>query len=187
MKSWALEKWQLWLKDESKYIEFVRDCPLSACHRMWLSYLRKLIREAAPGSDERRIACLQLLQSKGLAKAAAQGEPNAEGEDLIVAAGADGWSAEDVNALVGAGADVATADENGKTGVWNAASCGNVLTLRVLLEAGGDANACCNDSRQSSQMRFEGSSALFIASMNGHLPCIEELVASKVDVLQRDK
>ena len=33
----------------------------------------------------------------------------AEEEDLIVAAGADGWSAEDVDALLDAGADVAQA------------------------------------------------------------------------------
>jgi hypothetical protein len=110
MKLWAQEMWQLWLKDESMYIVNVRGFSLSACHRMWLSHVRKCIREAAPGSDERRLACLQLLQSKGLAKAAAHGELNAEGEDLIVAAGADGWSAEDVDALLGAGADVATAD-----------------------------------------------------------------------------
>ena len=174
MKLWAQEMWQLWLKDESKYIDVVQDYSLSACHRMWLSHVRKRIREAAPGSDERRLACLQLLQSKGLAKAAAHGELNAEGEDLIVAAGADGWSAEDVDALLGAGADVATADVKGETGVHSAAKYGHVSTLKVLLGAGGDVNACSN----------EDESALYMAAENGHLDCVKELTASKADVLK---
>jgi hypothetical protein len=185
MKSWAKEKWQLWLKDESKYIIHVKGSSLLDCHRMWLSYLRKLIREAAPDSDERRWACLELLQSKGLVKAAARGELNAEGEDLIVAAGAEGWSADDVSALLGAGADFATADKKGKTGLWTAASSGHVLTLKVLLAAGADANACCNVSEFNTKLRQAGASALWIAAWNGHLDCVEELIAShKVDVKQ---
>jgi len=174
MKSWAQEMWQLWLKDESKYIVVVQDLSLSACHRMWLSHLRKRIREAAPGSDDRRLACLQLLQSKGLAKAASQGELNADGEDLIVAAGADGWSADDVNALLDAGADVATADVNGVTGLHNAATYGHVSTLKVLLGAGGVVNCCGHD----------GASLLCMAAQNGHSDCVKELTASKADVLK---
>ncbi len=177
MKSWAQEMWQLWLRDESRFIGFFQDFSLLESHRMWLSHLRKRIREAAPGSDERRLACMQLLQSKGLAKAAAHGELNADGEDLIVAAGADGWSAEDVNALLGAGADVATADDNGETGVYNAAKYGHVSTLKILLGAGGDVNSCNKRS-------YDEASALYEAASNGHLDCIEELIASKADVLQ---
>ena len=185
MKSWAKEKWQLWLKDESKYIVFVEDSSLLDCHRMWLSYLRKCIRQAAPNSDEKRWACLELLQSKGLVKAAARGELNAEGEDLVVAAGADGWSADDLNALLMAGADVATADKNGKTGLWSAASCGHVPTLKVLLAAGADANACSNGSEFNTKLKQAGASALWIAAWNGHTDCVEELIAShKVDVQQ---
>ncbi len=179
MKSWAQEMWQLWLKDKSRYIRHVKDISLAACHRMWLSHLRKRIRETAPSSDERRLACLQLLQSKGLAKAAAQGELNAEGEDLIVAAGADGWSADDVNALLGAGADVATADVNGRTGVHCAATFGHVSTLRVLLGAGGGVHACSSIN--------DDATALYMAAYNGHLDCIEELMESKADVLQCNK
>jgi hypothetical protein len=176
MKSWAQEMWQLWLKDDLRFIVFVQESSLLACHRMWLSHLRKRIREAAPGSDERRLACLQLLQSKGLAKAAAQGELNEDGEDLIVAAGADEWSADDVNALLDAGADVATADVNGVTGLHSAAKYGHVSTLKVLLGAGGDVNACSN----------EDESPLCIAASNGHVDCIEVLIASKANVLQCD-
>jgi hypothetical protein len=174
MKLWAQEMWQLWLKDESKYIRQVQNIFLSACHRTWLSHVRKRIREAAPGSDERRLACLQLLQSKGLAKAAAHGELNAEGEDLIVAAGADGWSADDVNALLDAGADVATADVNGETGLHSAAKYGHVSTLKVLLRAGGDVNGCSN----------EDESSLYMAASNGHLDCVKELTAFKAEVLK---
>ena len=184
MKSWAKEKWQLWLKDESKYIQLVLNFSLLECHRQWLSYLRKRIRDVGSDSDERPSLCTELLRSKGLSKAAAHGEVNAEGEDLIVVAGADGWSAEDVSALVMAGADVATADENGRTGVWAAASCGNVSALKALLAAGGDANTCCNDSDMNESMLVAGASALFVAAMNGQTDCVVELIASKADVLQ---
>ena len=187
MKLWAVEKWQLWLKDESKYVLQVKNLSLLECHRLWLGHLRKRMREAAPNSDEGRRACLELLQSKGLVKAAARGELNAEGEDLIVAAGAEGWSADDVSALLGAGADVATADANGKTGVWSAASCGHVSTLRVLLGAGGNANTRSNDSELNRKMDLAGASAVWIAAQNGHVDCVEELIAAKADVLQCSK
>jgi hypothetical protein len=184
MKSWAMEKWQLWLKDESRFLEQMKGFSLLECHRLWLGHLRKRIREAAPDSDERRLACLQLLQSKGLVKVAARGELNADGEDLIVAAGAEGWSAADVSALLGAGAHVATADDNGHTGVWNAASCGHVSTLKALLDGGGDASCCSNDSKHNQKSGQSETSALQIAAMNGHVDCAEELIASKADVLQ---
>ena len=183
MKSWAIEKWQLWLKDESKNIEQVCSASLAECHRMWLSLLRKRIRKAAAGSDERRRACLELLQSKGLVEAAAHGELNAEEEDVVVAAGAEGWSAEDINALLAAGADITTADVNGKTGVWNAASCGHLLTLKALLGAGGDVNTRCNDSERNTEMCLTAASALFMAAFNGHDDCVEELIVSGADVL----
>ena len=177
MKSWAKEKWQLWLKDESKYISRVRSLSLLECHRQWVSYLIKRLRDIGSDSDERPSLCIELLRSKGLIKAAAHGEENAEGEDLIVAAGSDGWSAEDVRALLMAGADVATADENGRTGVWAAANCGNVSTLKALLAAGGDANTRCK----------EGVSALNAAALNGQTDCVVELITSKADVLQCDE
>jgi hypothetical protein len=187
MKSWAKEKWQLWLRDEAKYLSLVLNFSLLECHRQWLSYLRKRLRDVGSDSDERPPLCIELLRSKGLIKAAAHGEENAEGEDLIVAAGADGWSAEDVRALLMAGADVATADENGRTGVWAAASCGNVSTLKALLAVGGDANTRCNDSEINESMRVDGASALYIAAVNGQTDCVMELIASKADVLQCDK
>jgi hypothetical protein len=187
MKSWAKEKWQLWLKDESKYMEKVLEFSLLECHRQWLSYLRKRLRDVGSDSDERPSLCIELLRSKGLIKAAAHGEVNAEGEDLIVAAGADGWSAEDVTALLMAGADVATADENGRTGVWAAASCGNVSTLKALLAAGGDASTISNDSEVNDSMGVAGATALLVAAMNGQVDCVVELIASKADVLQCNK
>ena len=184
MKLWAMEKWQLWLKDQTQRTHRVREFPLLACHRMWLGHVRKRIREAALGSDDRRLACLELLQSKGLVKGAAHGEPNAAGEELIVAAGAEGWSAEDISALLGAGADVSTADANGKTGMWNAASCGHASTLRALLHGGGSVNASTNDSKANKSLVIASCSALFISAKNGHLDCVGELIAKGADVLQ---
>ncbi len=186
MKVWATEKWQLWLKDETQVLSLVLRYPLLECHRMWLGHLHKRICEAALGSDSRRLACLELLQSKGLVKAAAHGAPNAAGEDLIVAAGAEGWSAVDIGALLGAGADVSTADANGKTGVWNAASCGHASTLRALLSGGGSVNASTNDSEETKSLWIASCSALCISAKNGHLDCVEELIANGADVLQCD-
>jgi hypothetical protein len=186
MKLWAMEKWQLWLKDETQFLLSIREYPLLECHRMWLGHVHKRIREAALGSDDRRLACLELLQSKGLVKGAAHWEPNAAGEELIVAAGAEGWSEEDISALLGAGADVSTADANGKTGLWNAASCGHVSTLRALLHCGGSVNACANDSEANKCLHTASCSALSISAKNGHLDCVEELIAKGADVLQCD-
>jgi hypothetical protein len=185
MKSWAKETWQLWLRDESQKIFFLKSFSLLECHRLWLGHLRKRICASAPGSEERRVACLELLQSKGLLKAAARGERNAAGEDLIVAAGAEGWIADDVNALLGAGADVTTADIRGKTGVWNAASCGHVYTLKALLDAKGNPNDCTNSTNQTSTSAM--CSAVYIAAQNGHVDCMEELIAHKADVLRCNK
>jgi ankyrin repeat protein len=204
MKLWSMEKFQLWLQDESKYLFQLHNFSLLECHRMWLSHLRKRNREAALSSDEKRLACLQLLQSKGLVKEAARGELNSLGEELILAAAADGWSADDINALLAAGADVATKDKDGKTCVWSAASSGNVSALKVLLGAGGDVNSCCNQKakrnlsynslrqryrtgnfneylEERAQLQTNGVSALYIAAWNGHVDCVEELLASKAD------
>ena len=167
MKSWAKQKWDLWLKDESQYLVNLKDVSLIQCHRKLLAHLRKCMRKAAPDSDERRRACLELLQCKGLVKDAANGELNAEGEDVIVAAGADGWSADDIETLIGAGADVATEDRDGNTGLINAASCGHLSTMQALLT-----DSC------------DMTSALLGAASNGHTDCVQALIACKADVLQ---
>jgi hypothetical protein len=167
MKSWAKQKWNLWLKDESQYLSVLKDVTPIECHRKLLAHLRKCMRQAAPDSDERRCACLELLQCKGLVKDGANGELNAEGEDVIVAAGADGWSADDIQALIGAGADVATADKNGNTGLINAASCGHLSTMQALLISSCDMGK-----------------AVFGAASNGHTDCLEALIACKADVMQ---
>jgi hypothetical protein len=182
MKMWAMEKWQLWLKDESNVmtVDSVKGVPLLECHRLWLGFLRKRIFQAARDSEERQRACLELLQNKGLVKDAAHGELNSAGEDLIVAAGAEGWSAEDIGALLGARADVSTADADGKTGVWNAASCGHASTLKALLSGGGNVNAITNDNET---VKWKNCSALTVSAMNGHLDCVKELIANKADLL----
>jgi hypothetical protein len=167
MKSWAKEKWDLWLKDESQFLVNSKKLSLIECHRNMLAHLRKCMRKAAPDSDERRRACLELLQCKGLVKDAANGELNAEGEDVIVAAGADGWSADDIETLIGAGADVATRDKDGNTGLINAASFGHLSTMQALLTDLCDTNY-----------------ALRGAASNGHTDCVLALIACKADVLQ---
>jgi len=145
----------------------LKDFSLIQCHRKLLAHLRKCMRKAAPDSDEKRRACLELLQCKGLVKDAANGELNAEGEDVIVAAGADGWSADDIETLIGAGAEVATEDSDGRTGLINAASFGHLSTMQALLTDLCDMGYAVRE-----------------AASNGHTDCVLALIACKADVLQ---
>jgi hypothetical protein len=182
MKTWAHEKWKLWLRSTSEYIRFVQRYSLLESHRFWLGYLQKCIYGSQPQSIERKQACLELLQSKGLVRHNIRGERNADGEDVIIIAGGDGWSADDIDALLEAGADVNASDCNGQTSVWNAASCGNAHTLRALLEGGGFADTCVNDNERNVELAQAGASALWIAACNGHLNCVDVLVEAKADL-----
>lgn len=166
-KSRAKQKWDFLLKDGSQYLRLLKDVTLIQCHRKLLAHLRKCIFQAAPGSDERRRACLELLQCKGLDKDGANGELNAEGEDVIVAAGADGWSAGDILALIGAGADVSTADKEGRTALINAASCGHLSTMQALLIGS-----------------YDMGNAVRGAAAHGHTDCVKALIACNADVLR---
>jgi ankyrin repeat protein len=105
------------------------------------------------------------LQCKGLVKSAASGELNAEGEDLIVAAAADGWSADDIKTLIQAGADAAAVDKDGNKAFVVAAGNGHLLTMQALLVGG------CDLGR-----------ALLRAAANGHVDCVEALISSGADV-----
>jgi hypothetical protein len=165
MKAWALQKWNLWLQDQSVFLSHVKDyyTPMQ-CHRKLLACLRRRVRQSAPDSSERQRACLELLQCKGLVKSAASGELNAEGEDLIVAAAADGWSAEDIKTLIQAGADAAAVDKNGLTAFVVAARNGHLLTMQALLVGGCDLG-----------------NALIQAAQNGHADCVEALLSSGAD------
>jgi hypothetical protein len=182
MKSWAREKWNLWLRDTAEYICFVQQYSLLECHRFWLAHLRKCVRNSQPHSIERRLACLEFLQSKGLVRRNACGEFNADGEDVIMVAGGDGWSANDVEALLEAGADVAAADGNGQTSIWNAASCGHAVTLNALLAGGGVADSCINSNQRNVSLGQAGASALWIAACNGHSDCVQILIAANADL-----
>jgi ankyrin repeat protein len=144
--------------------------------------LRKRIRMSQPHSIERQLACLEFLQSKGLVRRRACGELNADGEDVIMVAGGDGWSANDVDALLEAGADVAAADGNGQTSIWNAASCGHAVTLCALLAGGGFADSCINSNERNVSLGQAGAAAVWIAACNGHADCVQILIEAKADL-----
>ena len=111
-KAWAKEKKELWMRDVSQYICFLQGWSLRECHRLWQSFLRQSVSAGAGSSDE-AFASLQLLVSRSLVKRGVVGEVNADGEDVMVLAGGDGWTAMDIHAATAAGADVAAVDASG--------------------------------------------------------------------------
>jgi hypothetical protein len=181
-KAWAKEKKELWMRDASQYIFLLQDPQensLLDSHRTWQSFLRKSIDGAAVGSLDRASASVELLMSRGLVKSVKSGvlgEANADGEDVMVQAGGDGWAAGDIAAAAAAGADVAATDGRGCSGAWKAASHGHADSLAALIAAGVDVNGCAVD----------GSSPIFAAARNGRAACITLLVSAKGDVNKCD-
>jgi hypothetical protein len=165
-KDWAKQKVRLWTDNPLQFIGFLQGCSLRHCHRMWQSFLRKSISRTTQ-SSERVALCLELLISRGLVKRSVSGDLNADGEDVIVQAGGDGWVAGDIVAAVAAGADLHATDGNGCTGIWNAARYGHEDSLIALLAAGGEVNKCSN----------QGASPLYFAAANGHSACIAQLLS----------
>jgi ankyrin repeat protein len=173
-KAWAKEKKELWMRDEPQMICFLQGWSLRECHRLWQSYLRQstAAAAAAAGSSDEASASLQLLVSRSLVKRGVVGEVNADGEDVMVLAGGDGWTAMDIHAAAAAGADVAAVDASGYSGVWNAARYGHKESLAALLEVKGDVAKCDGIGR----------SAMFMASRNGHAECLKLLLDAGGDV-----
>jgi len=171
-KAWAKEKMELWMRELSQPIRFLQDWSLRECHRLWQSFLRQSIDSTAAGSPERASASAELLMSRGLVKRGVREEVNADGEDVMVQAGGDGWVADDIAAAAAAGANVGATDSSGHNGVWNAARYGHVESMAALILAGADVNKCANDGR----------SPIFIAARNGHVKIIAQLVSAGGDV-----
>ncbi len=176
-KAWAMEKKELWMRDEPQLICFLQGWSLRECHRLWQSYLQQCIDCAAAGSRERASASLQLLVARSLVKRSVVGEVNADGEDVMVQAGGDGWSAMNIHAAAAAGADVGTSDASGYSCVWNAARYGYKESVTALLEVKGDVNKCDN----------EGVSPISAAAYNGHADCLKLLLDAGGDFKKCDK
>ncbi len=172
IKAWAKEKKELWMQDLSKYIHFLQDWSLRECHRLWQSFLRRRIDSSVIESSERSSASLQLLKSQGLVKQSVIGETNADGEDVMVQAGADGWVAGNIAAAAAAGADIGSTDPKGFNGVSSAARFGHEHCLAALFAAGVNVNTCSIDGR----------SPIFIAAWSGQAACITQLVFARGDV-----
>jgi ankyrin repeat protein len=165
-KAWAKQKVRLWTDNTLQFIGFLQGCSLRHCHRMWQSFLRKSISRATESSKIASLS-LELLISRGLVKRGVRDDLNADGEDVIVQAGGDGWLAGDIAAAVAAGAHLRAIDSNGCNGVWNAARYGHVDSLNALLRAGVEVNKCSN----------QGASPLYFAAANGHTACIALLLS----------
>jgi ankyrin repeat protein len=171
-KAWAKEKKELWMRDTAQLICFLQGWSLPECHRLWQSFLRQSVSAAAAGSSDKASASVQLLVSRSLVKRGVVGEVNADGEDVMVQAGGDGWTASDIHAAHAAGADINAADASGYSGVWNAARYGHKETIAALLQVKGDVTTCDNTGR----------SCIFIASRNGHTECLQLLLGAGGDV-----
>jgi ankyrin repeat protein len=178
-KAWAKEKTQLWMRDATQFISQVQIWSLRDCHRLWLSFLRQRVSAAAFHSSERASASLELLMSRGLVKRGVSGEANADGEDVMVQAGGDGWAQGDIAAAAAAGADIGAIDINGCNGVWNAARYGHADSISMLVAVSGDVNMCSNDG-------MARRSPMFIAARNGHADCLKLLISAGGEVNKCD-
>jgi hypothetical protein len=115
-KSWAKEKLQLWLHDNAEYWEGsfgIKNETLVASHRMWLALQRRLIARAASESLASQ-ASTAFLQSQGLILQNVA-EDTFDDEPIVKAAGANGWSYENITALKVAGGDLNAISSNGWT------------------------------------------------------------------------
>jgi ankyrin repeat protein len=172
-KAWAKEKKELWMRESlTAPIYALQGWSLRECHRMWQSFLRKRIDNAAVGSRDQATYSVELLVSQGLVKRGVQGEKNADGEDVMVRAGSDGWAAVYIDAALAAGADVGAIDRGGGNCLWHAAQYGHLDTMAALLTAGFDVNKCNNDGR----------SPLYIAACRGHTACVKLLLSASSNV-----
>ncbi len=84
---------------------------------MWLAFLKRNMDSGCS------TASLELLASSGLVKRSGHemSALNADGEPVLVQAGADGWSAAHIAAAGSAGADVHATNALGCNGAWSAA------------------------------------------------------------------
>jgi hypothetical protein len=171
IKAWALEKKNLWMNDMSQYIWYLQGWSLRECHRLWLSFLNNNIAKAEAGLSDRARDSVKLLVSRGLVMRGVRGEVNADGEDVLVQAGGDGWTARDIRAAAFAGADADATDEVGRNGICNAARYGHLESITALVEVRADVNKCDKYGR----------SALYMASRNGMVDCLRTLIAAGAD------
>jgi len=96
-QAWAKQRLFLWLENQETNFGSVRNTPLKSAHRQWLSFLKQRQHKVAgAGSDERKAAAVKILQCKGLMVSDSVSTEDADGEPLIYAAAADGWSLEDL-------------------------------------------------------------------------------------------
>ena len=171
IKAWALEKKNLWMNDMSQYIWYLQGWSLRECHRLWLSFLNNNIAKAEAGLSDRARDSVKLLVSRGLVMRGVRGEVNADGEDVLVQAGGDGWTARDIRAAAFAGADADATDEVGRNGICNAARYGHLESITALVEVRADVNKCDKYGR----------SAIYMSSRNGMVDCLRTLIAAGAD------
>ena len=192
-KSWAKEKLQLWLHDNAEYWEGrfgIKKETLVASHRMWLALQRRLIARAASESLAAQASTV-FLQSQGLILQNVA-EDTFDDEPIARAAGANGWSLENITALKVAGGDLNATYSNGWTSLLYGACCfslvscfichlklmelsaaryGATSTVSALIECGAHVNA-----RNS-----QDESAIILASRSGIASVIKVLAAAKAD------
>jgi hypothetical protein len=97
--SYSKQKLRLWRENDETDIDAVGRTPSKSAHRQWLSFLKRQHAVTVAGSVERKTAAVKILQCKGLMVTHDASTEEADGEPLIYAAAADGWSLEDLQVM----------------------------------------------------------------------------------------
>jgi ankyrin repeat protein len=168
----AQSKLRGWLDDETRRVCHDLCLPLRTCYRERLSYLsRTLPNEGQDRVEKAKALCIE----RGLISKSVD-EMNDLTEQRLVAAAADGRSAQEIMLLLAAGAKVNDSVGAGVTPLFAAAQYGHADTIRTLCEAKADLAIPDNDGR----------TPVWIAARNGHLDCVTVLIEENADVNSAD-
>ncbi len=168
----AISKLQEWLENTtSSFITYRIGAELRTVHRRRIAFLAQQISCEPLQSSKRVELALLLSTAKGLIIDSID-EKNDLGESVLMAAAAEGRTAEDLKILVEAKADLSASRSDGVCSMWLAAQFGHVHCITALEEM----KACVDQSA------LDGTSPFSIAAQMGNVECVVLLQKLKANV-----
>jgi hypothetical protein len=168
----AVATLRLYLEDAGAKIENVMRNPITAWHRVYLSFLERTL---PAGGEARAAAAARLCRAMGAMSGSVE-EEDAEGLTPLMRAAAAGAGGRALRALVAARADVNRRDAaGGRTALWLAAEGGHEVAVAELARLGGDPDA-------TAEPGVFDNTPVWIAAQEGHAAVIAELGRLGADV-----